>query len=1003
MTNASATSHVLRTRLPHATSVELLGEPYDWLTPHPLGDGGDGAFERMLTLPSGAYSYKLKVDGEWQLDPDNPRTRARDGRRDSLLVIGGASEPVLFAPGLPFVHEARRGGVVITAGLRRGAAGELEVVWADGTDEELTLRAPMQVVIEEDEHVMFRARVPMSAARARYAIALDGRIVAGPYEWTRTPATEQLPAWWRDAIVYAIFVDRFRAATDDDAWGEDPGGDVAAGGHLDGIVRSLDELADLGVSALYLTPVHVAASCHRYDVVDPWRVDPALGGDAALDRLIRAAHARRMRIVLDFSLSHVGRGFAPLEDVIAHGRASRFAGWFQWTAEGKLRSYGARDDAPLLDLDGQEVRTMACDLAEHWARRGVDGFRLDAAAEVPMDLARAIRARLRAVRPDAIVLGEVVPAHAWRWRAEEAVDAATDFGFHALATSFIARRTSRAEDAARQLMAIDLARGGDASAALRFVSTHDHARFSTIARVEGGATRTPLGLALLLTSPGVPALLYGEEVGLSASEANLEPEAAWRDRAPMAWNDARRDLALRAIVKRLLAVRAASPALRYGDIEVLHAEGDILVYRRSADGEVIDVVLHVGDGPVEIDVDDDVSPGIEPLATIGTCSVRGSTLSMGPSSAIVVRRLRTGAATQSRRLRQLDACAVRDEDFVTSALAPRVGPTRIDFAITELCNLRCRHCITHAPTKTRAGSARTLSPWLVDRLRDHLAYADYFGFVHGGESLVSPVLFEVLRAIRSARGGFPYVAHLLTNGVLLGERTAARLVEQGVTSLSVSLDGATARTNDAVRDGGRFDDVVANLRAAVRTRRTLGADLRLGISFVVLESNIDELDAFVDLAADIGVDWIKLEEAVGVNDFARRSLLRMERSPYRDRVARAAERGRTHGLVVVDHTAPPRVWRCRIADDDAMRAFLAADEFANRSDIHPCRAAWETACIEPNGDVRIGDFFGAALGNVAFDSLDELWTGAVARSERTRAQTTRLCGAGPVTCITPRG
>ncbi len=997
MSNVSAT-HVLRARMPGATRVDLLGEPFDWLTPRPLGEQGDGAFERTLRLPTGAYSYKLKVDGEWRLDPDNPRTRARDGRQDSLLVVGGADEPVLFAPGLPFVHEESRGGIAIAAGLRRGASGSLDVVWGE-LDGELTQRTPMSFVADEDEHVMFRARVPMSAARARYAIALDGRVVAGPYEWARTPAAEQLPAWWRDAIVYAIFVDRFRAADDDDGWGADPGSDVAAGGHLDGIRRSLDELVELGVTALYLTPVHVAASCHRYDVVDPWRVDPALGGDAAFDRLVDAVHARGMRIVLDFSMSHVGRGFAALEDVLAHGPASRFAAWFQWTDDGKLRSYGARDDAPLLDLDEPEVRAMACDLAEHWARRGVDGFRLDAAAEVPMDLARAIRGRLRAVRPDAIVVGEVVPAHAWRWRAEGAICAATDFGFHALATSFIARRTLRAEEAARRLAAIDLARGGDASTQLRFVSTHDHARFATIAQVEGGATRTPLGLAFLLTSPGVPALLYGEEVGLAASEANLEPEAAWRDRAPMPWDDARRDLALRAIVKRLLAVRASSPALRHGDFEVLHADGDLLVYRRSADGEVVDVVLHVGDGPVEIDVDDDARPGVEPLATIGTCTVHGSTLTMGAGSAVVARRLRAGTARQSHRLRQLEARSVANVDFVAGALAPRMGPTRIDFAVTELCNLRCRHCITHAPTKTRGGAARTLSPWVLDRVRDDLAYADYFGFVHGGEPLASPVLFDVLRAIRVARSGFPYVAHVLTNGVLLGERNLARLVEHGVRSISVSLDGATAATNDAIRDGGRFDDVVAHLRGAVRARRTLGADLRLGISFVVMRSNVDELDAFVDLAADLGVDWIKLEEAVPVNDFARRSLLRMDRPASRDRVARAVERGQARGLVVVDHTAPPPVWRCRVADDDAMRAFLAADEFANRSEIHPCRAAWETACVEPNGDVRIGDFFGAVLGNVTRGSLGDLWSSDIARSERVRAQTTRLCGAGPVTCI----
>jgi len=985
--NSTRTTHVLRARIAGAAHVEVLGEPFDWLTPRPLARSEDGTFERALDLPPGAYSYKLKVDGAWRLDPDNPRTRARDGKRDNVLVVGGAPEPLLFAPALPFVWEAEGGGIVITAGLRRGAGSELAIAWSEGDVERL---APMRPAYEEDEHVFHRARLPVSAARARYAIEVDGARVAGPFEHSRTPASERLPAWWRDAIVYAIFVDRFRGV-DDERWGADPGADVAAGGHLDGVTRSLDELADLGVTVLYLTPIHVGASCHRYDVVDPWRVDPALGGDAAFERLVVAAHARGMRVVLDFALSHVGRGFAPLEDVLASGRASKYAAWFRWDGDA-LRSYGTRSDAPLLDLDCAEVRALACDLAEHWAKRGVDGFRLDAAAEVPIDLARAIRARLRAVRPDAIVVGEVVPAHAWRWRAEGAVDAATDFAFHDVVTSLFARRTMRAEAAARRLAAID----GDAGAMLRFASTHDHARLATLARAENGANA--LGLVFLLTSRGVPALLYGEEIGMAAEIASLQPEGAWADRAPMPWDDPRRDMALRAIVKRLIAVRAASRALRRGDTEILHAEGDVIAFRRAADGEAVDVVINAGDAPLEIEIEDDASSGIAPLVSVGQLAVRGATIALGARSACVVKRAREGTAGR-RRLRQLGARDARDRDFASGTLSPRVGPTRIDFAVTETCNLRCRHCITGAPGKTARGEARTISPWVLDRLRDALPYAEYFGFVHGGEPLASPMLYAVLDAIRAARGGFPYVAHVLTNGVLLDERTAARLVEHGVSSISVSLDGATAATNDAIRDGGRFDDVVANLRAVARLRRTSGVDLRLGVSFVVMRENVGELQAIVDLAASLGLDWVKLEEAVPVNAFAERSLVRMDRDDARAAVARAVERGAHHGVVVVDHTAPPAVWRCRVADDAAMRTFLEADEHANRSDIHPCRATWEIACVEPNGDVRIGDFFGAVLGSVTEEPLSTLWKNAVARDARRRSFAARVCGA--TSCSAP--
>jgi MoaA/NifB/PqqE/SkfB family radical SAM enzyme len=335
----------------------------------------------------------------------------------------------------------------------------------------------------------------------------------------------------------------------------------------------------------------------------------------------------------------------------------------------------------------------------------------------------------------------------------------------------------------------------------------------------------------------------------------------------------------------------------------------------------------------------------------------------------------------------------RDDAFGRRAMGDAPSPSRIDFAVTEACNLRCAHCITFAPSRTRSGAARTLTPWLLDRLRDELAFAEYVGFVHGGEPLVAPVLHDVLAALRVARDGAPSVVHLLTNGMLLDEPMTARLAAEGVGSISVSLDGASAAVNDRVRAGGGFHRVLENLRAAVRLRERRSLDLRLGISLVVLRDNLDELDAAVDMALDVGVDWLKLEESVPVNRFARRASVSAHDAHARERVGRAVDRGRARGLVVVDHTAPPAVWRCKLAEDDAMRSFLEADEFANRTIIHPCRATWERACIDPDGGVRLGDFFGPRLGSVHEAPLAALWNGPRARAERLAAERQRLCGA----------
>ena len=103
--------------------------------------------------------------------------------------------------------------------------------------------------------------------------------------------------------------------------------------------------------------------------------------------------------------------------------------------------------------------------------------------------------------------------------------------------------------------------------------------------------------------------------------------------------------------------------------------------------------------------------------------------------------------------------------------------SKMYLTVTERCNLRCQHCITLAPEKTASRTARTLQPWLLDALEEAMQSASYFGFSHGGESLVAPQFFEVLRRIRRARNGRPYDVHLLSNGMLLDADTVERLIE----------------------------------------------------------------------------------------------------------------------------------------------------------------------------------------------------------------------------------
>jgi MoaA/NifB/PqqE/SkfB family radical SAM enzyme len=251
--------------------------------------------------------------------------------------------------------------------------------------------------------------------------------------------------------------------------------------------------------------------------------------------------------------------------------------------------------------------------------------------------------------------------------------------------------------------------------------------------------------------------------------------------------------------------------------------------------------------------------------------------------------------------------------------------------------------------------------------------------------------------IREARCGAPTMVHLLTNGMLLSRAMTERLAIAGVRSISVSLDGARAETNDAVRSGAEFDTIVDHLRDAVRVRREGGLDLRLGLSTVVLPTNIDELTNLVDLAADIGLDWIKFEELVPATPYARTSLVQLGDARTAASVRNACARAVERGMTAVDHTTPMPRWVCALDGGEAVRHF--ADEFANRAALNPCRDAWDLACIEPNGDVRMGAFHGLLAGNLAEQDILEIWNSEAALKERQRSRLARKCWGGEVVCL----
>jgi MoaA/NifB/PqqE/SkfB family radical SAM enzyme len=349
-----------------------------------------------------------------------------------------------------------------------------------------------------------------------------------------------------------------------------------------------------------------------------------------------------------------------------------------------------------------------------------------------------------------------------------------------------------------------------------------------------------------------------------------------------------------------------------------------------------------------------------------------------------------GERTQ-RALAQVDASL---REGAPATLAP---PTRFYLNLTERCPLRCRHCLTRAPQKTASGEARDMSMSVVDALRPHFAHAAYLGFPHAGEPLVSPALEPVLLALREARAGEPTAVHLLTNGLALTKERFLHLSGLGVNSWSISIDGMTAATHDALRVGSSIEQLLSRLRSLCLLREASHKDARVGVAWTITRANIGEIPQLLEFSAASGLDWVKLEEMFA-HDETSHAEAQIAPEHLRLALEEARAQAKSLGVRLLEHVFETAVWKCRLDSDEPMARFSRLDDFANRMEINPCRLPYELVCVEPDGDLKPMSFHAPAAGNLLREGLPACWNAAPFAEARSQARARRLCGEGPATC-----
>jgi len=463
-----------------------------------------------------------------------------------------------------------------------------------------------------------------------------------------------VPRWAEQAVWYYVFPDRFRNGdpTNDpqpgpstfqdgsvevhSAWSERPfrpgsgdgsdgrGGNDFFGGDLAGIIEKLDHMAELGVTALYMTPIFTAASNHKYDTGDYRNIDPAFGSNADFERLTHEAERRGIRVVVDVSFNHSGRdsvyfdrfGKHPGIGALDGGEVrpeSPYAEWYrldstQADPDDRYSGWTGARDLPELDDVSASFREFAFgapdSVSRLWLDRGASGWRMDVAPWVPDDFWRAWRTAVKAQDPEAVTIAET-----WfdssKYFLGDTFDATMNYIFRNAALDIAGGGNVASNYRNIELMR-ELYPPASWRASMNLLSTHDTARSLWLLGDRGDDSqaadearrRYRLAVFMQVVWPGAPTVFYGDEVGVTGGE---DPDN--RRTYPWADTGGHPDMALYRDMQQLLGLRTAYPVLALGDLgPPLHSDDHVVVASRSLDGTLALVAVNNADAPTTIDV-----------------------------------------------------------------------------------------------------------------------------------------------------------------------------------------------------------------------------------------------------------------------------------------------------------------------------------------------------------------------------------------------------------------
>ncbi len=569
-----------------------------------------------VELPEGTWYYGFSVGGNYTPDLENSertiykRDSYRFKRTASVATITG-DEEVFHVPSLLYLYTlSGRTHILLRAKLGTVTRATLVL-------QESEVTVGMMRKARDELFEYFEAILP-GDGELEYSFEVrtqEGGIrKIGPFR--AVPYRPETPRWVYGRVFYQIMPDRFERGLTGTPKGKAFRREQFHGGDLAGIIKRLEHLEELGVNALYLTPIFKSMTYHRYDVTNYFQVDGKLGGDEAFRELVEELKKRDIKLILDGVFHHTSFFHPYFQDVILNGEKSRYQDFYRITGfpavpeeflevlklrepwpekhrklKGMKRNYESFFSVwlmPRLNHDSRRVRELMVDVMRYWLERGADGWRLDVAHGVPPGVWKEVKTRMP---EDAYLVGEVMDdPRPW---VPGAFHGTMNYPLYELILRFFVEGEIDAGEFLNGLELLSAHLGPAEYAMYNFLDNHDTERFLDL--VKGNVGRYLCALAFLMTYRGIPSIFYGDEIGLRGNDGGMAP-----GRTPMKWNPKDWNAKVLTVTRELINLRRSSRALQTGEFRPLEFREKVLVYERVEGDERVLVAINPSDSAVKV-------------------------------------------------------------------------------------------------------------------------------------------------------------------------------------------------------------------------------------------------------------------------------------------------------------------------------------------------------------------------------------------------------------------